>query len=144
MTGMARTTGAALDGADHIRQSMADILATPIGTRVGRRDYGSLVPELIDQPVTGANILRLYAATAVALARWEDRARLRRVSLVAGDRPGAGQLTIDAERLDVAPVRRVSWTFPTGELWVPIPQPAPAKAALHFNRPENSQYLPLI
>jgi phage baseplate assembly protein W len=35
MAGMARDTGAALDGLDHIRQSVADILSTPMGTRVG-------------------------------------------------------------------------------------------------------------
>jgi phage baseplate assembly protein W len=95
-------TGAALDGLDHIRQSVADILSTPMGTRVGRRDYGSLVPELIDQPMTPANILRLYAATAVALTRWEDRLRLRRVGLVVGERPGSAQVVLDARRTDTA------------------------------------------
>jgi phage baseplate assembly protein W len=93
---------AALDGLDHIRQSVADILSTPMGTRVGRRDYGSLVPELIDQPMTPANILRLYAATAVALTRWEDRLRLRRVGLVVGERPGSAQVVLDARRTDTA------------------------------------------
>lgn len=103
MVGMSRTTGAALDGLEHIRQSLRDILGTPIGTRVGRREYGSLLPELLDQPMVGANILRLYAATAVAISRWEDRLRLRRVSLVAGERPGAATLVLDAVRTDVAP-----------------------------------------
>ena len=102
MSGMARMTGTALDGLEHIRQSVADILGTPIGSRAGRRDYGSLLPELIDQPMTGPNILRIYAATAVALSRWEDRLRLRRVSLSAGDRPGAATITIDAERTDTS------------------------------------------
>lgn len=102
MAGMARITGAALDGLDHIRQSVADILGTLMGSRVGLRDYGSLVPELIDQPMTPANILRLYAATAVALSRWENRIRLRRVGLVAGERPGSATITIDATRTDVA------------------------------------------
>ena len=102
MTGMSRTTGAALDGIDHIRQSAQDILSTMIGTRVGRRDYGSLVPELIDQPMTGPNILRLYAASAVALTRWEKRLRLRQFSLAAGSVPGAAVLTIDAERTDAS------------------------------------------
>lgn len=103
MTGMARTSGTVLDGLAHIRQSVADILSTPMGSRVGRREYGSLLPELIDQPMTAANILRLYAATAVAVSRWEDRIRLRRVGIVAGDRPGAATVTIDAARTDTAP-----------------------------------------
>lgn len=103
MAGMSRATGAALSGIDHIRQSITDILSTPIGTRLGRREYGSLIPDLIDQPMTAANILRIYAATAVALSRHEDRIRLRRVGLAAGDRPGAATLTIIGDRTDVAP-----------------------------------------
>ncbi|WP_369405238.1 GPW/gp25 family protein [Sphingobium abikonense] len=98
---MSRRTGGALDGVDHIIQSVGDILGTPIGTRVGRRDYGSLLPDLIDQPMTPANILRLYAATAVALTRWEDRLHLRRVSLSAGENRGAAKIIIDADRTDL-------------------------------------------
>jgi phage baseplate assembly protein W len=103
MTGMARNSGAALDGLAHIQQSVADILSTPVGSRVGRRNYGSLLPDLIDQPMTPANILRLYAATAVALSRFEDRIRLRRVGLSTGARRGQATITIDAERTDTAP-----------------------------------------
>lgn len=104
MSGMSRLSGAVLAGIDHIRQSVADILSTPIGTRLGRRDYGSLIPDLIDQPMTAANILRIYAAAAVALSRHEDRIRLRRVGLTAGDGPGAAVLTIICDRTDVAAV----------------------------------------
>lgn len=100
MAGMDRATGAKLDGLAHIQQSVADILSTPLGSLVGRRDYGSFIPELIDQPMTPANVLRIYAATALAVARWENRIRARRVGLVAGARPGAATVTIDAARAD--------------------------------------------
>lgn len=103
MAGMSRLAGTALDGIEHIRQSVRDILSTPIGSRVGRREYGSLIPDLIDQPMTPANILRIYAAAAVALSRHEDRIRLRRVGLTRGERPGAAQLTIIGDRTDVPP-----------------------------------------
>lgn len=103
MTGMARSSGVTLDGVEHIRQSIGDILSTPIGTRVGRRAYGSLLPDLIDQPMTAANILRIYAATAVAISRNEDRIRLRRVAIQAGERRGAATIVIDADRTDTAP-----------------------------------------
>lgn len=76
MTGMSATTGTALDELDHIRQSVRDILTTPIGSRVMRRDYGSLVPRLIDQPGNPITRLRLLAATVAALARWEPRIRV--------------------------------------------------------------------
>ena len=102
MVGMSRHNGSALDGLDHIRQSIADILGTPIGSRVGRRGYGSLVPDLIDQPMNAANILRIFAATAVAISRHENRVRLRNVGLSAGDRPGAATIIIDADRTDTA------------------------------------------
>lgn len=81
MNGMNATTGKPLSGVDHLRQSIADILSTPIGTRIGRRDYGSLLPELIDQPANPATRIRIYAATALALLRWEPRLRVTRVQL---------------------------------------------------------------
>jgi phage baseplate assembly protein W len=59
-----------------------------------------MVPALIDQPMTPPNMLRIFAAVATALARWEDRIRVRRIGLVAGDRPGAGRIAIEAQRTD--------------------------------------------
>lgn len=81
MIGMDANTGRAIDGMDHLRQSIADILQTPIGTRTMRRDYGSMLPDLIDYPLIGANILRVYAATAHALMLWEPRVRVTGVQL---------------------------------------------------------------
>ena len=99
MTGMDAATGAPLTGDAHLAQSIGDILTTPIGSRVMRRDYGSALFELLDAPVNALTRLRLFAATAVALARWEPRLRLTRVGLDA--RAGARVvLAIEGERLD--------------------------------------------
>lgn len=95
MAGMSRTTGKPLDGIEHLRQSIADILGTPLGSRVMRRDYGSQLPDLIDMPDNGATRVRLYAATAGALMKWEPRLRLSRVRLFSGTRPG--QVVLDVE-----------------------------------------------
>ncbi len=95
MSGMDRTTGQPLAGIDHLRQSIADILRTPIGTRLMRRDYGSLLPQLIDQPDHAATRVRVYAATAGALMRWEPRLRLSRVRWQATGRPGQALLQIE-------------------------------------------------
>ena len=85
---MNRTTGQSITGLDHLRQSLGDILTTPIGSRVMRREYGSLVPELIDHPDNLATQVRVYAAVASALMRWEPRFRLTRIeSLRQPDRP---------------------------------------------------------
>lgn len=101
MIGTDATTGKAIDGLAHLRQSIADILTTPIGSRVMRRTYGSLLMQLIDQPFTGATAVRLYASVAEALMRWEPRIRLTRVGL-AGPAEGEFTLTVDAVRTDVA------------------------------------------
>jgi len=97
-------TGRAISGVDHLRQSIADILTTPIGSRVMRREYGSLIPELIDQPFNGATRMKLYGATATALMRWEPRIRLTRIELVQGADPGAYTLDLEVRRTDVAPI----------------------------------------
>jgi len=79
MKGSDSTTGKTLSGLDHLRQSIRNILTTPIGSRVMRRDYGSRLYELVDAPMNETTNLEIYAATAEALARWEPRFRVKRV-----------------------------------------------------------------
>lgn len=99
MTGMSRASGVALGGDGHLLQSIADILTTPIGTRVMRRDYGSLLFELIDQPDNARTRLRLFAAIAVALGKWEPRLAISRIA-VAMLAPGQLEVTLEATRTD--------------------------------------------
>lgn len=73
---MDAATGRPMALSAHIRQSINDILFTRIGARVQREEYGSMLPELIDQPMTEANQLRVAAATIMAVARWEPRVNL--------------------------------------------------------------------
>lgn len=81
MAGMSRTDATALGGFDHLRQSIQDILTTPIGTRVHRRDYGSRIPRLVDRPINNSLVSELVAATAEALDRWEPRLRLEQIKI---------------------------------------------------------------
>jgi hypothetical protein len=97
---MNRRTGAALSKLEHIAQSIDDILTTRQGTRVERREYGSLLPELVDQPLNPATRLRLYAATAMALMRWEPRISLAQVELVVGDLSGRAELSLTGVLVD--------------------------------------------
>lgn len=97
---MNRITGTTITDLDHLKQSVGDILGTRIGTRLARREYGSQVPDLIDQPFNGATTLRLYAATAMALMRWEPRLRITRVQLGQGDEASAGVLDLEGTRVD--------------------------------------------
>ena len=94
MLGMNATTGRALSGLAHIRQSIADILTTPVGSRLMRRRYGSEVPELMDQPLNSATVLRIYAATAYAIRLWEPRISLTGLQFETGQ-AGAASLILD-------------------------------------------------
>lgn len=79
MDGINAQTGRALAGLDHLRQSITDILTTPIGSRVMRRDYGSRIYELVDAPINQSTLLDLFAATVEAIQRWEPRFKVTRV-----------------------------------------------------------------
>ncbi len=93
---MNRNTGRTITGLEHLRQSVADILATPVGSRVMRREYGSMVPDLIDQPDNEETQVRVFSAVASALMRWEPRLRLSRVSSSRNvEQPGAVVLTLE-------------------------------------------------
>lgn len=97
---MNRQTGSTLTELEHIAQSVQDILTTPIGTRIARREYGSLLPELIDQPQNEATRLRLFAATAMALMKWEPRISLSRVQLFITGLSGGAELDIEGVLVD--------------------------------------------
>ena len=81
MRGVNALTGRALDGQDHLRQSVLDVLTTPVGSRVLRREYGSRLPGLLGRPVNRGFPGRIKAATLDALSRWEPRVAWRRVAI---------------------------------------------------------------
>jgi phage baseplate assembly protein W len=96
MRGTDAKTGKPLSGINHLRQSIRDILTTPLGSRVMRREYGSRLFDLLDNPLNDATIVEIYAATAEALMIWEPRLRVQRVQ-VASLSPSS--LSIDLEAI---------------------------------------------
>ncbi len=92
MQGINAKTGKALGGIAHLRQSITDILTTPIGSRVMRREYGSRIRRLIDAPTNRDTLLDIYAATAEALARWEPRFSLTSVKATSAS---PGKIVLD-------------------------------------------------
>ncbi len=100
MIGMSARTGRMVADSAHLAQSIADILTTPIGSRVMRREYGSQLPDLIDAPTNPQTRLLVYAATAMALVRWETRIRLSRVQLFLGEQQGQVVLELEGTRVD--------------------------------------------
>jgi phage baseplate assembly protein W len=101
MIGMSAATGKPLEGAAHIAQSIGIILSTPLGTRPMRRDFGSLVFELMDQPSNAATMMLLRAATAEALRKHEPRIKLTRVQFSGDFAGGAPVVTIEGNRTDL-------------------------------------------
>ena len=97
---MNRETGAAISTVEHIGQSISDILTTRLGTRVMRREYGSLLPELVDQPFNDVTRLRVYAASVMAIMRWEPRVSVTRVQLHGATLQGQVVIDIEGRILD--------------------------------------------
>lgn len=89
--GMNVLNGRSLTGLDHLKQSIADVLNTPIGSRVMRRDYGSKLFSLIDAPLNRGTLVDIYAATAEALMKWEDRLLVSAVDITSAQ---LGQITL--------------------------------------------------
>ncbi len=87
--GMNSHTGLSISEVEHIRQSVRDILVTPVGSRIMRREYGSLLSALIDQPQTPALRLQIMAACYSAIQKWEPRVRLSTITFERGEDDGA-------------------------------------------------------
>ncbi|MBC2659694.1 GPW/gp25 family protein [Pseudomonas sp. MSSRFD41] len=111
---MNRETGAAISISEHIQQSCSDILSTRLGTRVMRREYGSLLPELVDHPFNDQTRLRVYAATVMALMRWEQRISLSRVQFLGATLQGQSVLDIECRRVDSNEPLNLSVTLQLG------------------------------
>ena len=92
--GMNRSSGRAIADAEHISQSLSDILRTPVGSRVMRRQYGSLLSAMIDQPQTPALELQIMVACYMAVLQWEPRVQLNSVTT---ERHFDGQMVVNLE-----------------------------------------------
>lgn len=101
--GMNQQTGKALPDTAHIRQSVRDILITPQGSRIARREYGSMLFALSDQPQNDALNLQLMAAIYAALSRWEPRVRINTIN-VSRNYDGSLQVDLTGQRADGSPL----------------------------------------
>ncbi|AXD80713.1 baseplate assembly protein [Salmonella enterica subsp. enterica] len=101
--GMSRNDGQAITDTDHLRQSVRDILLTPQGSRLARREYGSLLSALIDQPQNPALRLQIMSAVYVALNRWEPRLTLDSIT-INGNFDGSMVVELTGQRNNGAPV----------------------------------------
>ncbi len=72
-------------GIDMIRQSIQDILETPVGSRFGCEDYGSYVHLLIFEQNDSVLESLLYYYITSALELWEKRIKTEDISFVSTD-----------------------------------------------------------
>lgn len=100
MIGMSVASGRTITGDDHLRQSIGDILNTPVGSRLMRRDYGSQLLDLIDAPANEATTVLIYSAIASALLKWEPRMRISQLNLRSDASPGRYIVEITGTRTD--------------------------------------------
>ena len=81
MRGMSNKTGVYLDDLEHLKQSIVDVLTTPLGSRVVCRDYGSVLFQLVDQPVNKELFPKIYAAVTSAIDKWEPRFKVEKIAI---------------------------------------------------------------
>lgn len=93
LVGMDRATGKTITGTDVIAGRIADVVTTPLGTRVMREDYGSLLFDLVDLPLNAATMLLQNMAAAQAITQWIDGVTVNKAA-ISGDF-ASGQAILD-------------------------------------------------
>ena len=107
---MSRNSGTTLTSElNHIQQSIHDILTTPIGSRLMRRDYGSRLADLMDQPTNHTLLLQCYSAIYPALLLWERRVDISQILI---NTPISSQLIIDLDFIIVDTNQQASISIP--------------------------------
>lgn len=80
--GMNRNDGSPLEDAiDYLKQSVSDLINTPIGSRVMRRNYGSNVMEFIDSPINAYTLAQMQAYLANTLLIQEKQIALKKLTV---------------------------------------------------------------
>lgn len=98
--GMDARTGRRITDHEHYRQSLSKIFMTGRNSRVMRRDFGTTIPDLIDQPLNAVTRMRLIAATVMAAKKWEPRLSVSKSTLSSKDSPSGLYADIDYVELE--------------------------------------------
>lgn len=78
---ISRFTGLPITELEHVGESIADILTTPLRTRARLMEYGSGIYGRVDDPVNRGFVADIRMDVAVALDRWEPRVKVEKVDL---------------------------------------------------------------
>lgn len=100
-------------GEDNVRESIAVILRTEPGERVGLPDFGAGLARFLFEPNTVATHTRMQDAIRRALDRWERRIQVEAIDIAAhpGD-PETAVVTITYRLVATAALERISLSIP--------------------------------
>ena len=87
-TGMNPDGTGQLTDTEQLWNSVRDILTTPLASRVMRRDYGSMIPDLLDEPQNEVTRLQCMSAAGIALTKWGPRLALEGIKISFSKRGG--------------------------------------------------------
>ena len=107
MIGIDNQTGKHISGIQYLKQRIADVLTTPIGTRIMRREYGSKLFDLLDAPISKMTIINYYAATAEALSKPINGIPDFKLIKVFVSKVGTGYLQIDVEGIYLPDMKKI-------------------------------------
>lgn len=96
-------------GEDNIRESIAVILKTEPGERVGQPEFGAGLARFLFEPNNVGTHARMREAMQRALARWEPRIRVEEVEVIAHpDEAETALATITYQLVATASRERIS------------------------------------
>jgi hypothetical protein len=90
--GLDDQAGVSITGVPYLMQALRILIGTPIGSRVMRRTFGTLVPMLVDAPMTPDLVADLTASVAQAIVMWLPLITLLQVQVVTAS---AGKWTMN-------------------------------------------------
>lgn len=100
-------------GEDNIRESIAVILRTEPGERVGLADFGAGLARFLFEPNTVATHTRMQDAIRRALDRWERRIQVEAIDVAAHPAdPETAVATITYRLVATAALERISLSIP--------------------------------
>jgi phage baseplate assembly protein W len=106
MSGIDAETGRVLTGFDHVQQSLAKIITTPLGARVMREWFGNPGLRLLGENMTQSDILRFFATLWAVIELFEPRFKVRRFLVNTLSENGVADFTMDG---DYRPYAHLDW-----------------------------------
>lgn len=101
------------EGESNIRESIAVILKTESGERVGVPEFGAGLGRFLFEPNNASTHARMQDAIVLALSRWEKRIKVEEVDIVADARDAEVALATIAYRLVATSAReRITLNIP--------------------------------